>query len=158
MKINLILLSLFLMFAACSTTKQVRTSQRGLKGSWTLSSVSTDRGNTVSIKTLFNQASPSCFENSSWNFVSNNNSGTYRFNNGSCDDSTHSIKWFMKDNGDEISFLWKFIPEGMKAKDVKAGYELKLISESESEFFLAQNAILEGSTITIYYQFVKNQE
>ncbi|MCG6189556.1 lipocalin family protein [Maribellus maritimus] len=157
MKRNLFFLCLSLLFVACSTTKQVRTAQKGLKGDWTLSSVTTDKGNIVSIKTLFNQASPDCFEGSSWSFVSNNNSGTYNFEGANCDNSTHSIKWFMEENDDEVFFLWKFIPEGMKPKDVTAGYKLKLLSESETEFVLAQDASFEGNMMTIYYQFVKSQ-
>ena len=157
MKRHIIFLCLSLLFAACSTTKQVRTAQQGLKGNWTLSSVTTDQGNIVAIKTLFNQAPPDCFEGSIWNFVSNNNSGTYHFREANCDSSTHSIKWFMEENGDEVYFLWKFIPEGMKPKDVKTGYELKLLSESETEFVLEQEASFEGDLIRIYYQFIKNQ-
>ena len=158
MKRNLIFLCLSVLFVACSTTKQVRTSQKGLKGNWTLASVTTDQGNIVAIKTLFDQASPDCFEESKWSFVSNNNSGTYNFQNANCDGSTHSIKWFMEENDNEVFFLWKFIPEGMKPKDVKAGYKLKLLSASESEFVLAQDASFEGNIITIYYQFIKNQD
>ena len=123
----------------------------------TLSSITTDQGNIVAIKTLFNQASPDCFEDSKWSFVSNNNSGTYNFQKANCNSAPHSIKWFMEENGDEISFLWKFIPEGVKAKDVKAGYKLKLVSSSEVEFTLAQDASFEGNMITIYYQFTKDQ-
>lgn len=158
MKLNLILLCFSFLFVACSTTKQVRTSQKGLKGNWTLASITTDQGNIVAIKTLFDQASPDCFEDSNWSFVSNNNSGTYNFQKTNCNSSTHSIKWFMEENGNDVFFLWKFIPEGMKPKDVKAGYKLKLISESETEFVLAQDASFEGDIITIYYQFVKNQD
>ena len=156
MKQKLLLLALAALFAACSTTKQVRNSQKGLKGNWTLVSVTTDQGNKVTIKELFNQASPDCFEGSEWIFVSNNNSGTYSFMDVACVNSTHSIKWFMEQEGETIYFLWKFIPDGVKPKDVTAGYKLQLISESDTEFVLAQDASLEGEIITIYYQFVKN--
>ena len=157
LKTKLILLCLSVLFVACSTTKQVRTSQKGLKGNWTLSSITTDQGNIVAIKTLFDQASPDCFEDSKWSFVSNNNSGTYNFQRANCSSSSHSIKWFMEENGYDVFFLWKFIPDGVKPKDVKAGYRLKLISQSETEFVLAQDANFEGNMITIYYQFIKDQ-
>jgi len=156
MKQKIFLLALITLLMACSTTKQVRTSQKGLKGNWTLMSITTDQGNIVDIKELFNQASPNCFEGSEWSFVSNNNSGTYSFMDAACQNSTHSIKWFMEENGQDIYFLWKFIPDGVKPKDVKAGYKLKLLSESETEFVLAQDAAFEGDVISIYYQFVKN--
>ncbi|WP_319499883.1 lipocalin family protein [uncultured Draconibacterium sp.] len=156
MRQTFLLLALVALLAACSTTKQVRSSQKGLKGNWTLSSITTDQGNKVEIKELFNQASPDCFEGSEWSFVSNNNSGTYSFMDVACINSTHSIKWFMEEDGQDIYFLWKFIPDGVKPKDVTAGYKLKLISESETEFVLAQDASFEGDIISIYYQFVKN--
>ncbi|MFV0593692.1 MAG: lipocalin family protein [Draconibacterium sp.] len=152
----LILSLAVLLLASCSSTKTVRSSQKGLKGNWTLSSITTNQGNIVDIKTLFNQASPDCFEGSNWTFVNNNSSGTYVFQNANCDAATHSIKWFMEDDGAEVYFLWKFIPEGMKAKDVKTGYQLKLLSESETEFTLAQDAAFEGKTIKIYYHFTRN--
>ena len=157
MKIKFLILSFaILLLAACSSTKVVRSSQKGLKGNWTLSSITTNKGSIVEIKELFNQASPDCFEGSQWSFVSNNNSGTYTFQNANCSAAANSIKWFMEENGDEVNFLWKFIPEGTKAKDVKTGYKLKLISQSETEFVLAQEAEFEGSTITIYYDFTRN--
>ena len=148
-------LAVFLLFS-CSPTKVVRSTQKGLKGNWILSSITTDQGNLVNIKELFNQASPDCFEGSKWNFVNNNNSGTYTFQNAGCNASANSIKWFMEENGDEVNFLWKFIPEGIKAKDVKTGYMMKLLSQSETEFTLAQDANFEGGIITIYYHFIRN--
>lgn len=120
-----------------------------------LSSITTSEGNLVDIKELFNQASPQCFEGSSWSFVSNNNSGTYRFQNSACDASTHSIKWFMEEAENDVYFLWKFIPEGAKAKDIKAGYQLRLMYESETDLELEQEAAFEGGFIKIYYHFTK---
>ena len=157
MKIKFLIFSFaVLLLASCSSTKVVRSSQKGLKGNWTLSSITTNQGNVVKIKELFDQASPDCFEGSHWSFVSNNNSGTYTFQNVSCSVSANSIKWFMEENGDEVNFLWKFIPKGTKAKDVKTGYKLKLVSQSETEFVLEQDAAFEGSMITIYYDFIRN--
>ncbi|HYQ59141.1 MAG TPA: hypothetical protein VEP89_17485 [Draconibacterium sp.] len=156
MKQKFLLLALLTFLMACSTTKQVRTSQKGLKGDWTLASITTAQGNIVAIKTLFDQASPDCFEGSQWSFVSNNNSGTYSFMDVACLNATHSIKWFMEEDGEDIYFLWKFIPDGVKPKDVTAGYKLKLLSESETEFVLVQDASFEGDIISIYYQFVRN--
>jgi hypothetical protein len=63
----------------------------------------------------------------------------------------------MEENGNDVFFLWKFIPEGMKPKDVKIGYKLKLLSQSDSEFVLTQDASFEGDIINIYYKFIKNQ-
>jgi len=157
MKIKFLIFSFaVLLLASCSSTKVVRSSQKGLKGNWTLSSITTNQGNVVKIKELFDQASPDCFEGSHWSFVSNNNSGTYTFQDASCNAAANSIKWFMEENGDEVNFLWKFIPEGTKAKDVKTGYKLKLVSQTETEFVLAQDAAFEGSMITIYYDFTRN--
>lgn len=157
MKKILFFLSFAFLFMACSTTKVVRSSQKGLKGNWVLSSITTNHGNLVDIKSLFNQASPECFEGSQWSFVSNNNSGTYTFQNGNCSSDVSSIKWFLEEDANgQVSFLWKFIPDGVKAKDIKAGYELKLISESDTEFSLAQDAFVEGEAVVINYYFTKN--
>ncbi len=154
-KMPVLLLSIILL-AACSTTKVERSSQKGLKGDWILASITNEQGNTVQIKELFNQAPPACFLGSNWTFISNNNSGTYTFQEAGCDAATHSIKWFMEENDSAIYFLWKFIPEGVKAKDVKAGYQLKLLSESETEFVLEQEASFEGDIIAVHYHFVRN--
>jgi len=156
MKIRILSLLVAVLFlSACGTTKVVRSTQKGLKGNWVLSSITTSEGNLVDIKTLFNQASPQCFEGSTWSFVSNNNSGTYQFQNSGCDTSTHSIKWFMEEAENDVYFLWKFIPEGLKAKDVKAGYQLRLMYESETDLELEQEAAFEGEFIKIYYHFTK---
>jgi len=155
-KICLLFVCSAFLLMACSTTKIVRTTQKGLKGSWTLSSITTNHGNMAKINLLFNQASPECFTGSQWNFVSNNNTGSYTFQQAGCISSVSYIKWFMEEEGNHVYFFWKFIPEGMKAKDVKVGYKLKLLSESETDFSLSQEAPFEDGTITIYYHFIKN--
>lgn len=157
MEKRLLFIGLVFLLMACSTTKVTRTTQKGLKGNWTLSSITTDKGNLVDIKELFDQASPDCFEGSQWSFVSNNHTGTFTFQNGNCNSSANSIVWFMEENAaGEVDFLWKFIPEGLKAKDVKVGFRLKLMSESETNFELAQDASVEGEAVTINYYFTKN--
>lgn len=157
MKKSVFFLCIIFLLAACSTTKTVRTTQKGLKGNWVLSSITTNHGNLVNIKRLFDQASPDCFEGSQWSFVSNNNSGTYTFQNSDCTSSANSIKWFMEEDANgQVYFLWKFIPDGLKAKDVKTGYKLKLLLETETSFELAQDASLEGELVTINYHFTKN--
>ena len=155
MKIKFLFFLTIIFLMGCSSTKVVRSTQKGLKGNWTLSSIASDQGNLVDIKLLFNQASPDCFEGSTWSFVSNNNSGIYNFQNADCDNSTHSIKWFMEENEDGVYFLWKFVPEGVKAKDITTGYQLKLLYETETDFELTQEASFEGRIIKIHYHFTK---
>lgn len=134
-----------LAFASCKPTNDVKT-QIGLKGEWTLSSVTYPKGFKV---TSFHVADAKCFEGSQWKFVSNNNKGTISLNNaGDCPEFSSNIVWNIST---DQKFNLKFVGSE-KAKHVADGYQLNYVNQSENSFQLIDNT----SGTTIVYQFLKN--
>ena len=80
-----IILSLFVfsMLLSCGTSKTVRESKRVIKGDWTLSSITYSEAGTYNVM-LLNDVSKTCFENSMWHFIPNNNTGTYTIDDAGC--------------------------------------------------------------------------
>lgn len=129
----------------CKPANDVK-SQIGLKGNWTLTSVSYPSGYKV---TSFDVADAKCFEGSQWKFVSNNNTGTISLNGGAgCPAFEDRIVWTI---GQDRTFNLKFIGDE-KAKRVKEGYTLGIANQTDESFQLVDSS----SEINIVYQFQKN--
>lgn len=148
MKKVLFLCMCVIALASCSSLDQK--SQVGIKGNWTISSVSYPGSDYIKV-TSFDVADSQCFVGSSWTFVSNNNSGTMSLNNSGCPSFSSPIKWTVTKDG---AFTLK-ITEGEKAKRVTQGYYLQLRNQTESSFQLVDNVNVGGKTVDVVYQFQK---
>jgi hypothetical protein len=143
------ILSLFVaVLASCGSIDHK--SQVGIKGNWTITQVSYPGSEYIKVNS-FDIADSKCLEGSSWNFVSNNNTGTMSLAKAGCPSFSSPIIWTVTKNGD---FTLK-ITEGEKAKRVAQGYFLKLRNQSESSFQLVDNVNVGGNTVEVVYQFQK---
>ena len=127
MKKFLSLCMLVAMFASCGSLDQK--SQVGLKGNWTISSVTYPGSDYIKV-TSFDVADSKCFVGSSWSFISNNNKGTLNVAGAGCPSFTSPIVWTITKAG---MFNFK-ITEGEKAKRVTEGYTLAIRNQTESSF------------------------
>ena len=134
--------------ASCSSLDQK--SQVGIKGNWTITQVTYAGSDYIKV-TSFDIADSQCFVGSSWNFVSNNNSGTMSLNKMDCPSFSSPIKWTVTKEG---AFTLK-ITEGEKAKRVTQGYYLQLRNQTESSFQLVDNVNVGGKNTEVVYQFQK---
>ncbi|KGO93425.1 lipocalin family protein [Flavobacterium subsaxonicum] len=148
MKKLLSLCMLVALFASCGSLDQK--SQVGLKGNWTISSVTYPGSEYIKV-TSFDVADSKCFEGSSWNFISNNNKGTMTLTKADCPAFTSPIVWTITKEG---AFNFK-ITEGEKAKRVTQGYTLQIRNQTESSFQLVDNVTVGGKTVEVTYQFSK---
>ncbi len=122
-----------------------------LKGEWTISNV--DYNKSYSIKPFDEGADINCFVGSSWKLVPNNYTGMYSLNGGgSCPMKSQNIT-FSVDKYSNVSM--KKVGEGEKAKNVGAGYMLKLENPTENSFTLVQSLIADGSPMDVRYNFVR---
>ena len=156
MKKIIFILTLSVLMASCGSSKVVRKSKRVIKGSWTLNEVKLQQKGNYNIS-LFNVADKSCFEGSSWNFIPNNNSGNYAFNNSSCDAMLRNFIFTIKEIDPETGlydFLLKPI-NSKKKKENKQGFRLRLsqLSETNMQWQLAVN--VGGKIETINMNFIK---
>lgn len=123
-------------------------SQVGIKGNWTISSVSYPSSEYIKV-TSFDVADSKCFEGSTWNFISNNNKGTMTINKAGCPSFSSPIVWTSTKEG---TFTLK-ITEGEKAKKVTQGYILKLRSQTDNTFQLVDNVNVGGKNVEVVYNF-----
>ncbi len=153
-KIALIVLTLTLF--SCGSSKTVRTSNNVIKGDWTLNSITYNKSGTFNV-TLLDDENKSCFENSTWKFIPNNNTGIYTINNTSCNNGDrHFI--FTIDEVDKVTGLYDFLlkPTNKKRKSItNQGFRLNLSALSDTTMQWKQTVSVEGSPFIITMNFSK---
>jgi len=150
------ILCLTLCFLACGTSKTVRQSKKTIKGDWTLTSIKSSAIGDLKI-TLLNDAEKACFENSIWQFIPNNNTGTYTLFGLNCS-SDKRFFVFTIDEVNEDTGLYNFLlkPTNEKGKsETNTGFRLELSSLSETAMQWQQMVTLDGKPITIIMNFTK---
>ena len=156
MKKIAILCLTFCFLASCGASKTVRESKKTIKGDWTLTSVTTSAIGDFKI-TLLNDADKSCFENSTWQFIPNNNTGTYTLSGLDCSAEQRYFV-FTIDEVDETTGLYNFLlkPTNEKGKsETDVGFRLNLSSLSDTTMQWQQEVNLDGKPMTINMNFTK---
>lgn len=120
-----------------------------MKGDWEITSIDYDKA--YKIKPFDENADASCFVGSHWRFIPNNYSGAYTLNGGgNCPSLNQPIKIDYTNNN---QFLFKKLQDGVKAKNVLAGYSLDLVNQSTDQFSLQQNIPFDGKNVQVTYNF-----
>jgi hypothetical protein len=153
-----IILSLFVfsMLLSCGTSKTVRDSKRVIKGDWTLNAINYSEVGTYNV-ILLQDASKACFENSTWHFVPNNNTGTYTINNGDCPTGLRNFVFTIQEI-DPQTGLYDFLLKPTDEKHKSAtnqGFRLKLTSLSDAFMQWQQTVSVDGKPFTIIMNFNK---
>jgi hypothetical protein len=156
MKKIVTVLSILFIVASCGSSKTVRTSKKVIKGSWVLSSITYSPAGTYNA-TLLNDASKACFEGSTWQFVPNNNTGTYTINDASCSTGNRYFVFTIQEVDAETG-LYDFLlkPTNEKHKsDNNQGFRLKLSALSDTNMQWQQTVNASGSSVTVNMNFIK---
>ena len=154
---KLLLLGLFaIVFAGCKTasvgnTKLDKSSQVDIKGNWRIASVSYPGSEYIKVNS-FDIADSQCFVGSTWNFISNNNKGSFSLNKSDCATYNSPITWYINKDG---QFVLKVLDEGLKSKKVKTGYFLMVENQSENSFQLVDKINVGNNPTNVVYQFEK---
>ncbi|MDY0781210.1 lipocalin family protein [Tenacibaculum sp. IB213877] len=151
---KLCLIFFSLLMVSCASSKLVGDSYKTLKGEWTLNSV-TYSDNGIYKTTLLNDATKQCFEGSNWQFVPNNNTGTYTINNSDCTTGVRYFNFSLQEmsNG-TVDFMLK--PTDKKHNpDTNQGFRLTLTQLSTSTMQLQQAISVNGSPLKINMNFTK---
>ncbi|WP_073148142.1 lipocalin family protein [Mesonia phycicola] len=159
MKKIIALVTVSLLLFACGTTKIERQAERTFKGSWTLNNVTYPNSDGFVDVTLFQDASANCFRNSQWNFISNNNKGTYTLSGANCNEGTRNFIWAVQEeNADSglYDFTLKPINDGENARKINTGFRLNLVSLSETNMVWEQTVSYEGQPFIIRMNFSKS--
>lgn len=153
---QLIILLFAISLVSCGTSKTVRASKKVIKGEWTLNTITYSEAGTYNV-TLFNDASKSCFEGSTWQFIPNNNTGIYNINNGSCLTGARNFVFTIQEI-DPQTGLYDFLlkPTDEKHKSVtNQGFRLSLTSLSDTAMQWRQTLSVDGKPFTITMNFNK---
>lgn len=158
MKKTTLLLALIIALSSCSASKTLRTSKKIIKGDWTLSSINYSQAGTFNVS-LLDDASKDCFENSSWKFIPNNNTGTYTINGTNCSVGERSFIFTIQEvdpNTGLYDFLLK--PTNDKGRsETNQGFRLQLTQLSDTDMQWQQTLPLEGKPFKINMNFTKTQ-
>lgn len=159
MKKYLLLFTLALLIASCGgTSKVAKEARKTFDGNWRLTSVTYPNNSGEFNVTLFNEASASCFENSTWDFVSNNNRGTYSVSGMDCNADTNYFIWSIDEENTPAGmydFLLKPTNDDYKSTTGNQGFRLSLKSLTDTNMVWEQTVSLEGSPFTIRMNFSK---
>nr|WP_294932771.1 lipocalin family protein [uncultured Flavobacterium sp.] len=131
------------------STKLDRPTQVAIKGNWILTNVSYPGSDYIKVNS-FDLADSKCFIGSTWNFISNNNKGTMTLNDPGCMAFTSPIVWSINNQG---LFVLKIVDPGVKSKNVRTGYLLKVAGLTDNSFQLIDNINVGGQSKDVTYQF-----
>lgn len=160
-----------LLLSSCSSSHKV--AGVNLNGTYTLSSVDVRgvdgggirqdvvKGDTATFihnvkvnTTIFDDASPNCFQGSTW-VLPHNGYGSYTINSASCGSGVRNIIWSIRNDGAQKIFQLKIL-DGRKAKTVQEGYLLNLNDVTAGGFTLSTNvSTSDGKQASIVYTFVR---
>ncbi len=153
-RILLLLITMGLM--SCGSSKTVRDSKKVIKGSWTLNTITYSQSGTYNV-TLLNDVSKACFEGSTWQFVPNNNTGTYTISNTNCTNGERYFVFTIQEI-DETTGLYDFLlkPTNEKHKsETNQGFRLSLTQISETNMQWQQTVVIDGQSFIINMNFIK---
>ena len=156
MKKLIVVFALALFAFSCGSTKTVRASKKVIKGEWTLQNITYSQTGTFNV-TLLNDVSKECFEQSTWKFIPNNNSGMYTVNDANCATGDRNFNFTIQEV-DEMTGLYDFLlkPTNEKGKsDTNNGFRINLVQLNESSMIWQQSLSVDGKPFIISMNFSK---
>lgn len=159
MKKLLVFIFALVFLVSCGSSAVVNDARKTMKGNWQITSV-TYPGNADNLAvSLLNDIPANCLENSTWQFVSNNNTGTFQPSGMNCDTSERYFIWTIDEvdaAGGNYDLMFKPTNAKHKSEMGNAGYRLNLINLTGSTMVWEQTVNFEGKPFTIRMNFSKN--
>ena len=157
-KIMFILLTAVVL-SSCGASQVQREARKTFNGGWTLSNISFPNSSDGLQVTLFEDATADCLRNSNWNFISNNNEGTYTLTSATCDTSTRHFIWSI----DEVNaatgtynLLLKPTNADHESTTGNQGFRINIVTLTDTNMVWEQTVNFEGEPFTIRMNFNKN--
>ena len=153
---QILLLLITISIMSCGSSKTVRDSKKTIKGEWTLNKIDYSALGTYNV-TLLNDASKACFEGSTWQFIPNNNTGTYAIDNVDCSSGMRYFNFTIQEI-DEQTGLYNFLlkPTNEKGRsDTNQGFRMKLTALSDTTMQWQQTVTVDGKPFIINMNFKK---
>ena len=140
---------------SCGSSAVVKEARATMKGDWVLNSI-TYPGNAEDLKiTLLNDTSSECLENSRWNFISNNNTGSYVPGKVMCGTQPRFFRWSINERtAGNYDLMLKPTDEDYKSS-TDQGFRLNLTNLTANQMVWEQTINFEGEPFTIRMNFIK---
>ncbi len=149
-----------ILFLSCGASdKLTRAAERSINGIWILRKVDLDTNHkgTFKIKLLDNIPTE-CIENTNWEFISNNNTGSYALSGYSCrQNGIYNFIWSIPKEmyGFNHSILLKPVNKKMKSELNNKGYRMQLYELGTNTMTWSHDRIVDGEKFTILLKFEK---
>ena len=156
MKKILFILITAVFLGSCGSSNVEREARKTVNGDWLLTDI-TFPGNPGDFNvTLFQDASVSCLENSEWNFISNNNTGSYNATLPQCDADPRFFAWSVEEVQSEAGrydFMLK--PTDSDSTGENQGFRINIVSLTDTQMVWEHTISFEGDPFTIRMNFTK---
>jgi hypothetical protein len=140
---------------SCGSSAVVKEARSTMKGDWVLSSISYPGNQEALQVTLLNDTSAECLENSKWNFISNNNTGSYVPGKVMCGTQPRFFRWSVKEStAGSYDLMLKPTDEDYKSA-TDQGFRLNLTNLTDNMMVWEQTITFEGEPFTIRMNFNK---
>ena len=156
-KIAVLILSVCFLLS-CGSSRVVNEARSTMKGDWQLTSITYPGSNQNVQVSLLDNIPARCLEGSTWNFISNNNTGSYVPSGMNCDSNTRFFIWSIDGtNGDMGNYDLMFKPTNAdhKSEMNNKGYRINLTQLSGTQMTWEQTVSFEGKPFTIRMNFNK---
>ncbi|SEK44225.1 Lipocalin-like domain-containing protein [Aquimarina amphilecti] len=136
-----------------------RAAKVSINGVWILKRANFDTTSTTKYNvTVLGDVPLKCIESTNWEFISNNNTGSYALSGTSCPNTgNYNFIWSIPKGiqGDNHSILLKPVNEKMKSEINNKGYRMHLYELNEDKMIWSYDMIADGEKLTIKLYFDK---
>lgn len=146
------------LFASCGSSAVVNEARETINGEWMLNSVTYPENSGNLRVSLLNDVPAECLENSTWTFISNNNTGSYAPSGISCGEGRNFFIWSVKEmnaTAGSYDLMYKPTDEDFDSTTGNQGYRLNLTNLSGGQMVWEQTITFEGKPFTIRMNFTK---
>jgi len=152
------IITIFITFIllSCGSSKVVKEYDKTIKGNWSLDSINSTVIGDLDFK-IFGTSSRDCLIDSAWEFIPNNNTGSYVLNGAECDNEKNYFV-FTIEEVDSTSGFYDFLlkPTNEKGKsESNTGFRLELKSMTDTSMVWEQTINFEGKPQKLTFNFNK---
>jgi len=154
---KLLLFFIALSLCSCGTSKVVQQSKKTIKGKWVLNAITYSQNGVFKVN-LLKDTSKECFEGSEWQFIPNNNTGTYNITSDNCPSGIRNFIFTIEDIDTSTGYQSFSLKPTNKTKksETNEGFRMQLLQLSEISMQWQQTVSVDGSPFKITMNFTKN--
>ena len=158
MKKIIYLLFSIVFLVSCGSSRVANEARATMAGDWQLTSITFPESSQTVRVSLLDNIPASCLENSTWNFISNNNTGSYVPSGINCDSSPRFFVWSIDGSNAQMGtydLMFKPTNADHKSETGNQGYRINLTHLSGDRMTWEQTVSFEGRPFTITMNFNK---